>query len=167
MSSSNPLWGSPRIVAIDFFVLLTVLQIRTTLLGLTIVYASFSLPFCIWNMRAAFQAVPREIEEAAFLDGASEWRSFWAVVLPLALPSIAVAALVAFLAGYSEFAIGWLFVDTSSKVTLGMAVSGILTGLSISWSRLAALALLMSAPVAILFLLLQRYLLRALLFGER
>ncbi len=157
----------PISLGVPLFVLLTVLQIRTTLLGLTIVYASFSLPFCIWNMRAAFQAVPREIEEAAFLDGASEWRSFWAVVLPLALPSIAVAALVAFLAGYSEFAIGWLFVDTSSKVTLGMAVSGILTGLSISWSRLAALALLMSAPVAILFLLLQRYLLRALLFGER
>jgi ABC-type maltose transport system permease subunit len=86
------------------------------------------------------------------------------VTLPLALPSIAVAALVAFLLGYTEFAIGWLFVESGQNVTLAMAVSGI-QQTSGTWSNLSALAILMSVPVVVIFLLLHRYLLRGLLIG--
>ena len=146
------------------YVLLTILGIRASLLGLMIVYTAFSMPFCIWNMRAAFQAVPQELEEAAFLEGATPSIAFWRVTLPLALPSIAVAALMAFLIGYTEFAIGWLFVERGENVTLAMAVSGML-GHGQAWSFLAALALLMSLPVVLAFLLLQRYLMRGLLMG--
>jgi arabinogalactan oligomer/maltooligosaccharide transport system permease protein len=88
------------------------------------VYTAFAMPFCVWNMRAAFQAVPLELEEAAFLDGATSFDAFRLVTLPLALPSIGVAALVAFLAGYSEFAMAWLFVDKADHVTLAMALAG-------------------------------------------
>ena len=77
-------------------------------------------------MRASFQAVSKELEEAAFLDGAGPFTAFLWVTLPLALPSIAVAALVAFLVGYTEFAIGWLFIESSENVTLAMAISGII-----------------------------------------
>jgi arabinogalactan oligomer/maltooligosaccharide transport system permease protein len=154
----------PVALMTPLYILLSALQLRTSLLGLMIVYAAFSMPFCIWNMRAAFQAVAKELEEAAFLDGASSLVAFWRVTLPLALPSIAVAALIAFLIGYTEFAIGWLFVESSENVTLAMAVSGML-GQSGAWSKQAALALLMSLPVLVLFLVLQRYLLRGLLIG--
>ncbi|TEU09805.1 MAG: carbohydrate ABC transporter permease [Anaerolineales bacterium] len=146
------------------YVLLTILGIRASLLGLMIVYTAFCMPFCIWNMRAAFQAVPEELEEAAFLEGATPSIAFWRVTLPLALPSIAVAALMAFLIGYTEFAIGWLFVERGENVTLAMAVSGML-GHGQAWSSLAALALLMSLPVVLAFLLLRRYLMRGLLMG--
>ena len=146
------------------YVLLTILGIRASLLGLMIIYTAFSMPFCIWNMRAAFQAVPEELEEAAFLEGATPSIAFWRVTLPLALPSIAVAALMAFLIGYTEFAIGWLFVERGENVTLAMAVSGML-GHGQAWSCLAALALLMSLPVVLAFLLLWRYLMRGLLMG--
>jgi ABC-type maltose transport system permease subunit len=88
------------------------------------------------------------------------------VTLPLALPSIAVAALLAFLIGYTEFAIGWLFVESSQNVTLAMAVSAILRGTGASWANVAALALMMSAPVVVIFLVLQRYLLDRLLIGS-
>lgn len=155
----------PVALMTPLYVLLTALGIRATLFGLMIVYASFSMPFCIWNMRSAFQAVPQELEDAAFLDGASHWVAFWRVTLPLALPAIGVAALIAFLFGYSEFAIGWLFVETSETVTLGMAISGMLRSGYFSWSRLAALSILMALPVVALFLALQRYLLRGLLIG--
>jgi ABC-type glycerol-3-phosphate transport system permease component len=148
------------------YVLLTALGLRTTLFGLMVVYTAFSMPFCIWNMRSAFQAVPRELESAAFLDGASRGVAFWQVTLPLALPSIGVAALIAFLMGYSEFAIGWLFVENSDTVTLAMAVSGKLQSGYFSWSRLAALSILMALPVVVLFLTLHRYLLRGLLIGN-
>lgn len=157
----------PVALMTPLYVLLTLVGLRTTLFGLMIVYTAFSMPFCIWNMRAAFQAVSRELEEAAFLDGATPWISFLHVSLPIAAPSIAVAALIAFLIAYSEFAMGWLFVNKSDHVTLAMAISGILQGVGmLPWSSLAALAILMSLPVAALFLLLQRALLDRMLIGS-
>jgi ABC-type maltose transport system permease subunit len=83
----------------------------------------------------------------------------------LALPSIAVAALIAFLIGYSEFAMGWLFVDRSQNVTLAMAISGMIRGGTESWSNLAALAIMMSVPVVLVFLALQRALMDRSLVG--
>jgi arabinogalactan oligomer/maltooligosaccharide transport system permease protein len=154
----------PVALMTPLYILLSALHLRTSLLGLAIVYAAFSMPFCVWNMRSAFQAVPRELEEAAFLDGAGALSTFWRVTLPLALPALAVAALIAFLIGYTEFAIGWLFVESGDNVTLAMAVSG-MSGQTGAWSKQAALALMMSVPVVALFFVLQRYLLRGLLIG--
>ncbi|MBE2223237.1 MAG: carbohydrate ABC transporter permease [Anaerolineae bacterium] len=147
------------------FMLLNKLGIRTSLLGLMVAYTAFAMPFCVWNMRAAFQSIPNELEEAAFLDGASVWTTYWRVTLPLALPAIAVAALIAFLLGYTEFAIGWLFVDRPDTVTLAMAVSGMVRQGSREWSDLAALAVLMALPVVLIFILLRRYLLQGALPG--
>jgi len=156
----------PVALMTPLYVLLTGLGLRTSLLGLIIVYTAFSMPFCIWNMRAAFQSVPNELEEAAFLDGANAFTAFWRVTLPLALPAIAVAALIAFLAGYSEFVLGWLFVDKSQNVTLAMAIAGTLQSAGqASWPFLSALAILMSVPVVAIFLVLHRYLVRGWLIG--
>lgn len=152
------------------YILLTILKIRTTLFALVIVYASFSMPFCIWNMRAAFQAIPKEVEEAAFLDGAGDFKTFLYISLPLAIPSIAVAGLIAFLMGYSEFTIGWLFVDKGENVTLAMAIYAIVqtqySGGAQPWSYLGSLAIIMSIPVVVIFLILQRTLFERLMFGE-
>lgn len=155
----------PVALMTPLFLLLSTLGVRTTLFGLVIVYTALAMPFCVWNMRAAFQAVPQELEDAAFLDGASAWTAFLRVSLPLALPSIAVAALVAFLAGYSEFAMAWLFIDSSDNVTLAMAISGMIGATGASWNLLAALSLLMTLPVVIIFLFFQRYLLNRFLFS--
>lgn len=148
------------------YILLSWLGIRTTLLALVLVYAAFAMPFCVWNMRAAFQAIPKEVEEAAFLDGAGDLTTFIYITLPLALPSIAVAALIAFLMAYSEFTIGWLFISKAETATLSMAIYAIVsTGQAQPWSQLGSLALLMSAPVVAIFLLLQRTLLDRMMFG--
>jgi ABC-type glycerol-3-phosphate transport system permease component len=156
----------PIALTTPLFILLSILKIRTTLFGLTVVYASFAMPFCIWNMRAAFQAVPKELEEAAFLDGAGAFTTFWRVSLPLALPSIGVAALIAFLIAYAEFAIGWLFIENGRLVTLAMAIWAIRQmGASEPWSELAALSLMMSIPVVVIFVILQRSLLERMMFG--
>jgi arabinogalactan oligomer/maltooligosaccharide transport system permease protein len=84
------------------------------------------------------------------------------------MPAIVVAALVAFLLGYSEFVMGWLFVDRSDNVTLAMAISALISGdnINASWSSLAALAVMMSVPVILLFLAVQRYLTASLLTGR-
>lgn len=155
----------PVALLTPLFIVLSALQIRATLLGLSVVYTAFALPFGIWTMRAAFQSVSKELEESAFLDGANHFTAFWRITLPLALPAIAVTAIMAFLIGYSEFALGWLFIDKSDNVTLGMALWGLVNNNSLSWSRLAAAAVLMTVPVVVLFLTLQRYLLTGLLTG--
>lgn len=146
----------PVALMTPFYVLLRGLSLQTTQLALIIVYTAFSMPFCIWNMRAAFQSIPLELEEAALIDGAGQWSTFWHVSLPLALPAIAIAALLAFLLGYSEFAMGWLFVQKPEHVTLAMAISGILTGSQRAWSWLSALSVMMSIPVVAVFLILRR-----------
>ena len=148
------------------YIVLSIFHIRTSLLGLTIVYAAFAMPFCIWNMRSAFQAVPKELEEAAYLDGAGNLATFALIDLPLSLPSIAVAGLIAFLMAYSEFAIGWLFVESSDTVTLAMSIYAMVqTGDAQPWSYLGSLALIMSIPVVVIFLLLQHSLLDRMMFG--
>jgi arabinogalactan oligomer/maltooligosaccharide transport system permease protein len=151
------------------YIILGLMQLRTTLLGLVIVYAAFAMPFCIWTMRAAFQSIPREVEEAAFLDGATDLKSFLFITLPLALPSIAVAGLIAFLMAYSEFTLGWLFVDKADNVTLAMAIYAIVQTQYSSgaqpWSYLGSLAIIMSIPVVIIFLIFQRTLLDRMMFG--
>lgn len=152
------------------YIILSLIHIRTTLLALIITYATFAMPFCIWNMRSAFQAIPKEIEEAAFLDGASDLASFLLVTLPLALPSIAVAGLIAFLMAYSEFTIGWLFVEKADTVTLAMSIYAMVqsqyTGGAQPWSFLGSLTIIMSIPVVIIFLIFQRTLLERMMFGS-
>jgi ABC-type glycerol-3-phosphate transport system permease component len=140
--------------------------LKDSTLGLAIVYASFALPLTIWLMRAAFRAVPADLEEAAFVDGASRLTAFRTVTLPLAMPSILVAALVAFLLGYTEFALAWLFIDSERNVTLAMVLAEAQTGFySANWGLTAAHALLMTIPVVIVFVVLQRVLLRGAMAG--
>ncbi len=152
------------------YILLSMLKIRTTLMALVIVYSAFAMPFCIWNMRAAFQAVPKEVEEAAFLDGAGDFTSFTFITLPLALPSIVVAGLIAFLMAYSEFTIGWMFVEKADNVTLAMSIYAMMINQYLSgaqpWSYIGSLAIIMSIPVVVIFLIFQRTLLERMMFGD-
>ena len=159
----------PIAFATPLYIILSLLKIRTTLFGLTIVYAAFAMPFGIWNLRAAFQVVPKEVEEAAYLDGASHFKTFHLISLPIALPAISVTALIAFLMGYTEFAIGWLFVDKADNVTLSMATYALVNGQfsgAQPWSDLGAIAIIMSIPVIIIFIIFQRTLMERMLFEE-
>jgi ABC-type glycerol-3-phosphate transport system permease component len=155
----------PIAFATPLYIVLSLFKLRTTLFALILVYTAFSLPFCIWNMRASFQAVARELEEAAYLDGAGEFSTFWNVTLPIALPSISVAALISFLMAYSEFAIGWFFVDKADTVTLAMSIYAMVqSGNAQPWSVLGSLVIIMSIPVVIIFLILQNTLLEKMMF---
>lgn len=135
-------------------------------LALAILYASFAMPLCVWLMRAAFRAVPAELEEAAFVEGAGRLTAFRRVTLPIAAPSILVAAVVAFLIGYSEFALAWLFASSERNLTLAMVLASAQVGFfSAEWGQTAAHALLMTFPVVVIFVVLQRALLRGSLVG--
>jgi arabinogalactan oligomer / maltooligosaccharide transport system permease protein len=156
----------PVALLTPLYLLLTMLDLRSSLFGLMLAYSAFAIPFCLWNMRAAFQAVPLEVEESAFLDGASPTEAFIRITLPLALPSVAIAALIAFLAAYTEFAIGWMLVESSKTVTLAMAISGMVGQFGRVWNKAAALSLFMSIPIVIITLILRRLLIQGALLGS-
>lgn len=149
------------------YVLLSSLHIRTSLLGLAIAYAAGTLPFAVWNMKGYFDTVPRDLEEAALIDGCSPTGAFWRIILPLAAPAVAVTALFGFMAGWTEIVLAWTMLENPKTFTLAMALYGMVGQYSTTkpWSEFAALAILISLPVVVVMLLLQRYIVSGLTSG--
>jgi arabinogalactan oligomer/maltooligosaccharide transport system permease protein len=152
------------------FVLLSQIKIgdeslRLTLFGLMLAYGSTTLPFAIWNLKGYFDTVPRELEEAALIDGASMLQTFIRIIMPLSVPALAVTVLFAFMAGWTEFILAWTFLENPSRFTLAMALRSMQGQFATPWSEFAAMSILMSIPVVLLFFLLQRYLVSGLTVG--
>lgn len=139
--------------------------LRTTLVGLMIAYSAGALPFSIWNLKGYFDTVPKELEEAALIDGASPTQTFLQIVLPLSLPAIAVTILLGFMSGWTEFVLAWLLLEDPSRFTLPMALRSLQGQFSTPWSQFFALAILMSVPPVLLFFSLQRYIVSGLTVG--
>lgn len=152
------------------FVLLSQVRIgdeslRLTLVGLMLAYGSGTLPFAIWNLKGYFDTVPRELEEAARIDGASMAQTFLRIILPLSVPAIAVTVLFAFMQGWTEFILAWTFLENPSRFTLAMALRSMQGQFATPWSDFAAMSILMSIPIVLLFFALQRYLVSGLTVG--
>ncbi|MCB2178495.1 ABC transporter permease subunit [bacterium] len=152
------------------YVLLTQVKIggeplRSTLVGLAIAYTSGSLPFAIWNLKGYFDTVPKELEEAALIDGATITGAFIRVILPLAVPALAVTVLLGFMTGWTEFVMAWLFLESPERFTLAMALRSMQGQFTTPWSEFFALALVMSVPPVLLFFALQRYIVSGLTVG--
>lgn len=150
------------------FVLLNAVGLRTSLVGLMIAFASSALPFAIWNMKGFIDSLPYELEEAAQIDGCTRAMGFIRVILPLALPGVAVTALMGFLTGWSEFILSWTFLVDPSTFTLPMVLRGMVGQYASGtpWAQFAAMAILVSIPPVVLFFYLQRYLVGGLALGS-
>jgi len=149
------------------FVLLNSLHIRNTLFGLAIAFTSSALPFAIWNMKGFIDSLPYDLEEAAQIDGCTRAQGFIRVILPLAVPGIAVTALWGFLTGWSEFILSWTFLTEPTTFTLPMVLRGMVGQYASGtpWSQFSAMAILVSIPPVLIFFLLQRYLVGGLAVG--
>lgn len=139
--------------------------LRATLLGLSIAYAAGTLPFAIWNLKGYFDTVPKELEEAAIIDGATVTQTFLRVILPLSVPAMAVTILFAFMTGWTEFILAWSFLEDPARFTLAMALRSMVGQFSTPWSDFSAMSILMSVPIILLFFFLQRYLVSGLTVG--
>jgi arabinogalactan oligomer / maltooligosaccharide transport system permease protein len=139
-----------------------------SLLGVALAVTSTQLPFAIWNMKGYLDTIPKELEEAAVVDGATKWQTFVRVVLPLATPVLAVTALFGFIAGWTEFILAQVFiVGDPSQWTLAVALNALVGQYagSTPWSSFAAFAVLFALPVMIVYLLLQRWIISGLTVG--
>lgn len=139
--------------------------LRATLLGLAIAYAAGTLPFAVWNLKGYFDTVPKELEEAALIDGATVTQTFMKVIIPLSVPALAVTILFSFMTGWTEFILAWSFLEDPSRFTLAMALRSMVGQFSTPWSDFSAMSILMSVPIILLFFLLQRYLVSGLTVG--
>ena len=151
---------------LPLYVLLDRLGLLNSLAGLVLVYATTAIPFCVWTLKGYFDALPRELEEAARIDGAGPWRIFFTIMLPLARPGIAVTALFSFMTAWNEFIMASTFMTDEARYTLPVLIQSSVGQYSADWGLFAAGALVTSVPVMALFYVLQRYLVGGLTAGS-
>ena len=153
------------LMLVPLYSLLQTLHLLDSLGGLVLVYATSSLPFCVWMLKGYFDTLPKELEEAAIMDGASPFQVFWKVVLPLARPALAVTALFSFMTAWNEFILAATLLNDASLFTLPVALQRYVGEYKVEWGHFAAGALVVSAPVMALFFALQKHLVGGLTAG--
>ncbi|QQM29982.1 carbohydrate ABC transporter permease [Martelella lutilitoris] len=149
------------------FLLLAKMGLQNTLIGLVFIYSTLQLPFSVFMMRNAFDAVPKEIEEAARMDGVRGVRMLVQVMGPLVLPGVVTVGLFAFLNAWNEFLAALVLLTDQSKFTLPVLMTAVRYGRygSVDWGAVQAGVTLMMIPCMILFLILQRSYIRGLTAG--
>ena len=152
---------------IPLYVLLRALGIQNSLLGLSLVMAMFQLPFATFMMRISFEAVPRELEEAAFVDGCGTFSALRRVLLPAVWPGLITVGLFAFLAAWNDFIAPLILISDSSKATLPLAIATLRqqTMGIIDYGATEAGVVAMAVPCIVFFIVLQRYYIRGFMSG--
>ncbi len=153
------------VMAIPLYLLLDKLGLLDSLTGLVLVYATTSVPFATWNLKGYFDTIPRELEEAARIDGCSRWQTFTRIVLPLARPALAVTGLFSFLTAWNEFILAATLIGDERAYTLPVVLNGYVGEFSAEWGHFAAGAIVVSVPVVVLFFFLQKQLVEGLTSG--
>ena len=153
------------IILVPYFMVMKSLGLLNSHLGLILAYSVTALPLCVWMLKGFFDTVPRELEEAAMLDGCSRFEIFTKIILPLSLPAIAVTALFSFLAAWNEFLLALTFNTSNDMYTLPVGLASMISATGQSWGDFAAASLLVSLPVVILFILFQKFLIEGLSAG--
>lgn len=142
-------------------------NLRNSLWGVGFAMVSGTLPFAIWNLKGYLDTIPKELEEAATIDGASRNQIFFRVILPLCTPALAVTAFLGFLSGWTEFALSWQFLTNPKDFTLAMALNSMVGQYAgqTPWSRFSAMAILIALPVSAVYMFLQKYIVGGLTVG--
>jgi arabinogalactan oligomer / maltooligosaccharide transport system permease protein len=153
------------LLLLPLYVILDKLGLLNSLVGLVLVYSTTAIPFCVWTLKGYFDTLPRELEEAARIDGASPWMVFRRIILPLARPGIAVTALFSFMTAWNEFIMASTFMTDESKYTLPVNIQSSVGQHTAHYGLFAAGAVITSLPVMIAFYVLQKYLVGGLTAG--
>jgi multiple sugar transport system permease protein len=152
---------------IPLYVILNAVGLQNSLVGVSLVITMFQLPFSMFMMRISFESIPRELDEAALVDGCSSWGALWRVLLPAVKPGLVTVGLFAFLTAWNDFMAPLILINDSDKLTLPLAVSnlrGQVQGV-VDYGATEAGVVVLALPCAVLFLLLQRHYVRGFMSG--
>jgi multiple sugar transport system permease protein len=156
----------PAIVtAVPLFMMMRDLSLLDTRTSLVIVYTAFNLPFVVWMMRGFFAEVPRELEEAAMIDGDSRLGAFRRVVLPLVTPGLAATAVFCLIISWNEFLYALILTQTDSAITLPVGIAGRVTQYEIKLGVMSAAGTVAMLPILAFAMAVQKYLVRGLSLG--
>jgi ABC-type glycerol-3-phosphate transport system permease component len=152
-------------LAIPLFLVLTNYGLIDTLWALLVTYLTFALVTSVWMLKGYFDAIPREIEEAALIDGANRLQILWKIVLPLSGPGITTVAVFVFLLAWNEFFFAYIFLASSDNYTLSLGMYSFIQQFTTQWGNIMAAGTLTTLPVLVFFFVLQRTLTRGLVAG--
>ncbi|MBI4922685.1 MAG: carbohydrate ABC transporter permease [Devosia nanyangense] len=157
---------SPIVLVLGLFRLMVAFGLVNNLNSLVITYAAFNMAFTIWMLQSYFNTIPRELEEAAWMDGASHYFSLVKIFLPLAVPAMVVTAIFTFINSWNEFVLALTMIRSNDDFTLPVMIFSQVAGrYQIEWHHVMAATVLATVPVAIVFSWLQRYLIRGMALG--
>jgi multiple sugar transport system permease protein len=157
---------SPTALVVGLYREFFELDLIDTHAALILTNAAFNLAFAIWMLRAFFASIPREIEEAAAVDGCGRLRTLAGIVLPLSLPGIVTAAIFAFIAAWNEYIVALTLMTDPARKPLTVGITTYVTAYVQHWNSLFAASLLAIVPVVVLFALIERYLVGGLTAGS-
>ena len=147
----------PMVFFVPFYIMLQWVGLLNTLTGLTFAYLSVTLPICTWMVATTLRDIPVEIEEAARIDGCSDARVIWSIVLPIAMPGIVTAGVFAFVLSWQEYIFALLYTTSERAQTAPVLMYYLLGQHQIDYARLMAAAVLLSIPIAVAFAFIQRF----------
>jgi arabinogalactan oligomer / maltooligosaccharide transport system permease protein len=153
------------ILIVPIYTIMSDLGLINTRTSLVLAYCTIAVPFCAWMLRGYFNTIPREIDEAAALDGLGPYATFWRVMLPLARPGLAVTAFYSFLTAWGEVAYASAFIQTDDKFTLAYGLQTFVSEFNQNWALLTPAAILITIPAGLVFLYAQRHLVSGLSAG--
>jgi raffinose/stachyose/melibiose transport system permease protein len=157
---------SPEVSLIALFRLLQDIGLYNTYWALIITYTAFRIPFTTFLMRSYFLGLPREVEEAAFIDGCTSFQIFTKIILPMSKPIIATAALLAAMVFWNEFMFGLVFIESSALKTIPVGLMNLQGALNAKWTTMLAGLAMSAFPMILLFLLCQKQFVRGLTSGS-
>jgi arabinogalactan oligomer / maltooligosaccharide transport system permease protein len=153
------------ILIVPIYTIMSNLGLINTLTSLVIAYCTVAVPFCTWMLKGYYDTIPRELDEAAALDGLGPFQTFYRVILPLARPGLAVTMFYTFLTAWGEIAYATAFLQTDDKFTLGYGLQTFVPQFNKQWEYLTPAAILITIPAAIVFMFAQRHLVSGLAAG--
>ena len=157
---------SPIILIIGIFRLCVWLGILDSKNSLVLVYAAFGLAFSTWMLQSYFSTIPKELEESAWIEGATKFKSLIYIFIPLAIPAITVTSLISFVHSWNEFVLALTLMRSNENYTLPLKVFSLVGGrYQIEWDHVMAATFLATVPVAIIFSWLQKYLVQGISLG--
>jgi multiple sugar transport system permease protein len=154
----------PVTVVLPLFLIYRNLDLIDTHAALIAAYITVNMPFGIWMIKGFFDEIPKELDEAALLDGCSRFHAFVRIVLPLSAPGLAATAIISFIFSWNEFLFAILLTNFHAR-TLPVAASALMTDRMVLWGELCATAVIIYLPVMLFALLVRKYLVRGFAFG--
>ena len=150
---------------LPLYIMIAKLGLINTFWGLSIFYVSTALPFCIWQMKGFYDTIPVSLEEAAKIDGCSQFSAFTKVILPIAKPGLVITALFSFMTAWSEYIVAAQVLQDREMFTLPLGIKSFQSSMSTQWGLYAAASILVSIPVVLVFMMLSRYLVSGMTLG--